>query len=71
MTEDSWGSELTGGIAVVEALVLALPGRGSIEDINASAEDVSAYEVVTAEAAGYVNCGNRDSSPPPPPKGAV
>ena len=71
MTDGSCGSELTGGVAVVEALVLALPGRGSIEDINASAEDVSAYEVVTAEAAGCIDCGGRDSSPAPPPKGAA
>ena len=52
MTDGSCGSELTGGVAVVEALVLALPGRGSVEVVIGSAEEVSAYEDVTAEAAG-------------------
>ena len=65
------GSELTGGVAVVEALVLALPRRGSVEVVTGSAEEVSTSEVVTAEAAGCVDCGNRDSSRAPPPKGAV
>ena len=65
------GSELTGGGAVVEALVLALPRRGSVEVVTGSAEEVSTSEVVTAEAAGCVDCGNRDSSRAPPPKGVV
>ena len=69
MTDGSCGSELTGVVAVVEALVLALPGRGSVEVIIGSAEEVSASEDVTAEAAGCVNCGSKDSSPPPPPQG--
>ena len=68
MMDGSCGSELTGGVAVVEALVLALPGRGSVEVVIGSAEEVSASEVVTAEAAGCVNCGGRDSSPAPPPE---
>ena len=68
MTDRSYGSELTGGVAVVEALVLALPRRGSVEVVIGSAEEVSAYEVVTAEAAICVNCGGRDSSPAPPPE---
>ena len=71
MTDGSCRSELTGGVAVVEALVLALHGRGSVEVVSGSAEEVSASEVVTVEAAGCVDCGNRDSSPPRPPKGAV
>ena len=61
MMDGSCGSELTGGVAVVEALVLARPGRGSVEVVIGSAS--------TAEAAGCVNCGSRDSSPPPPPEG--
>src|SRR6185436_20703106 len=52
VTDGSCGSELTGGVAVVEALVLALPGRGSVEVVTRSAEEVSTSEVVTAEAAG-------------------
>ena len=48
MTDRSCGSELTGGVAVVEALVLALPRRGSVEVVIGSAEEVSAYEDVTA-----------------------
>jgi len=68
MTDGSCGSELTGGVAVVEALVLALPGRGSVEVVTGSAEEVSISEVVTAEAAGCVDCGTIDSSPPPPPE---
>ena len=71
MTDGSCGSELTGGVAVVEALVLALPRRGSVEVVIGSAEEVSASEVVTAEAAGCIDCGGRDSSPAPPPKGAA
>ena len=71
MTDGSCGSELTRGVAVVEALVLALPGRGSVEVVIGSAEEVSAYEDVTAEAAGCVNCGSRDSPPPPPPEGSA
>ena len=71
MTDGSCGSELTGGVAVVEALVLALPGRGSVEVVIGSAEEVSASEDVTAEAASCVNCGSRDSSPPPPPEGSA
>ena len=66
MTDGSCWSELTGGVAVVEALVLALPGRGSVEVVTWSVEEVSTSEVVTAEAAGYVVCISRDSSPPPP-----
>ena len=66
MMDGSCGSELTGGVAVVEALVLALPGRGSVEIVIGSVEEVSVSEVVTAEAAGCVNYGSRDSSPPPP-----
>ena len=69
--DGSCGSELTGGVAVVEALVLDLPGRGSVEVVIRSAEEVSASEVATAEAAGCVDCGGRDSSPAPPPKGAA
>ena len=71
MTDGSCRSELTGGVAVMEALMLALPGRGSVEVVTGSAEEVSTSEVVTAEAAGCVDCGGRDSSPSPPPKGAV
>ena len=66
MTDGSCWSELTGGVAVVEALVLALPGRGSVDVVTGSAEDVSTSEVVSAEAAGCVDCGTIDSSPPPP-----
>ena len=47
---------MIGGVAVVEALVLALPGRGSVEVVTGSAEDVSTSKVVRAEAAGYVDC---------------
>ena len=43
--------------------LLALPGRGSVEVVTGSAEDVSTSEVVSAEA---VDCGTIDSSPPPP-----
>ena len=64
MTDGSCWSELTGGVAVMEALVLALPGRGSVEVVIGSAEEVSTSEVMTAEAAGCVNCGSIDSSPP-------
>ena len=71
MTDGSCGSELTGGVAIVEALVLALPRRGSVEVVIGSAEEVSASEDMTAEAAGCVNCGSRDSSPPPPPEGSA
>ena len=63
--DGSYWSELTGGVAVVEALVLALPRRGSIEVVTGSAEEVSISEVVTAEPAGCVDCGTIDSSPPP------
>ena len=56
MTDGSYWSELTGGVAVVEALVLALPGRGSVEVVTGSAEEVSTSEVVSAEAAGCVDC---------------
>ena len=59
MTDGSCRSELTGGVAVVEALVLALPRRGSVEVVIRSAEEVSASEDVTAEAAGCVNCDVR------------
>ena len=68
MMDGSCGSELTGGVAVMEALVQALPGRGSVEVVIGLAEEVSASEIVTAEAVGCVNCGGRDSSPAPPPK---
>src|SRR6185437_4360279 len=71
VTDGSCGSELTGGVAVVEVLVLALPVRGSVEVVIGSAEEVSASEDVTAEAAGCVNCGSRDSSPPPLPEGSA
>ena len=71
MTDGSCGSELTGGVAVVEALVLELPRRGSVEVVIGSAEEVSASEDVTAEAAGCVNCGSRDSSPLPAPEGSA
>ena len=71
MTDRSCGSELTGGVAVVEALVLALPGRGSVEVVTGLAEEVSTSEVVTAEAAGCVDYGSIDSSPPPPPEGSA
>ena len=71
MTDGSCGSELIGGVAVVEALVLALPGKGSVEVVSRLAEEVSASEVMTAEAAGCVNCGSRDSSPPPPLEGSA
>ena len=66
MTDESCWSELTGGVAVVEALMLALPRRGSVEVVTGSAEEVSMSEVVTAEAAGCVVYGSIDSSPPPP-----
>ena len=66
MTDGSCWSELTRGVAVVEALVLALPRRGSVEVVTRSAEEVSTSEVVTAEAAGCVVCGSIDSSSPPP-----
>ena len=66
MTDGSCGSELTGGVAVVEALMLALPRRGSVEVVAGSAEEVSTSEVVTAEAASCVDCGAIDTSPPPP-----
>jgi hypothetical protein len=69
--DGSCGSELTGGVAIVEALVLTLPRRGSVEVVIGSAEEVSASEDVTAEAAGCVNCGSRDSSPLPPPEGSA
>ena len=49
------GPELTGGVVVVEALVLALPGRGSVEVVTGSADDVSTSEV-SAEVAGCVDC---------------
>ena len=52
----------------MEALVLALPRRGSVEVVAGSAEEVSTSEVVIAEAAGCVDCGTIDSSPPPPPE---
>ena len=52
----------------MEALVLALLGRGSVEVEIRSAEEVSISEVVTAEAAGCVDCGTIDSSPPPRPE---
>ena len=68
MKDESCWSELTGGVAILEALVLALPGRGSVEVVTGSAEDVSTSEVVSAEAAGCVDCGTIDSSPPPPPE---
>ena len=55
MTDGSCGSELTGGVAVVEALVLALPGRGSVDVVTESADEVSISEVVTAEPAGCVD----------------
>ena len=71
MMDGSCGFELTGGVAVVEALVLALPRRGSVEVVIGSAEEVSASKDVTAKAACCVNCGSRDSSPPPPPEGSA
>ena len=49
----------------MEALVLALPGRGSVEVVTDSAEDVSTSEVVSTEATGCVDYGTIDSSPPP------
>ena len=55
----------------MEALVLALPGKGSVEVVTGSAEEVSISEDVTAEAAGCVDCGSRDSSTAPPPEGAA
>ena len=48
--------------------MLALPRRGSIEVVTGSAEEVLTSEVVTAEAAGCVDCESIDSSPPPPPE---
>ena len=39
----------------MEALVLALPGRGSVEVVAGSAEEVSTSEVVSLEAAGCVD----------------
>ena len=45
----------------MEALVLALPGRGSVEVVTGSAEEVSISEEVTAEAAGCVDCGGRQA----------
>ena len=71
MIDGSCGSELTGGVAVVEALVLVLLGRGSVEVTAGSAEVVSTSEVVTAEAAGCVDYGSIYSSPPPPPEGSA
>ena len=71
MTDGSCWSELTGGVAVVEALVLALPGRGSVEVVTGSAEEVSTSEVVTAETAGCVDYGSINSSPPLPPEGGT
>jgi hypothetical protein len=69
-SEGPAGAELTGGVAVVEAvveaLVLALPGRGSVDVVAGSAEDVSTSEVVSAEAAGCEDCWAKDTSPPPP-----
>ena len=65
VTDGSCWSELTGGVAVVEALVLALPRRGFVEVVAESAEEVSTSKVMTAEAVGYVDCGTIDSSPPP------
>ena len=62
MTDGSCGSELIGDVAVVEALVLALPGKGSVEVVTRSAEEVSTSEVMTAEATGCVDCGSIDSS---------
>ena len=56
MTDGSCWSELTRGVAVVDALVLALPRRGSVEVVTGSAEDVLTSEVVSAEAAGCVDC---------------
>ena len=49
----------------MEARVLALPGRGSVEVVTGSAEEVSTSEVVSAKAAGCVDCGTIDSSRPP------
>ena len=46
--------------------MLALPRRGSVEVVTGSAEEVSTSEVVTADAAGCVDCGSRDSSRAPP-----
>ena len=40
----------------MEALVLALPGRGSVDVVTGSAEDVSTSEVMSADAVGYVDC---------------
>jgi len=57
VTDGSCGSELTGGVAVVEALVLPLPGRGSVEVVIGSAEEVSTSKVVTAEAASTTVVG--------------
>ena len=42
VTDESCGSKLTGGVAVVEALVLALPRRGSVKVVIESAGVVSA-----------------------------
>ena len=56
VTDGSCWSELTEGVAIVEALVLALPGRGSVDVVTGSAEEVSTSEVVSAEAAGCVDC---------------
>ena len=64
--DGSCWSELTGGVAVVEALVLALHGRGSVEMVTGLAEEVLISEVVTTEPAGCVDCGTIDSFPPPP-----
>ena len=71
MTDGSCWSEPAGGVADVEALVLALPRRGFVEVVTGSAEEVSTSEVMTAEVAGCVDCGSRDSSRAPPHKGAV
>ena len=46
--------------------MLALPGRGSVEVVTGSAEDMSTSEVVSAEAAGCVDSGSKEPSPPPP-----
>ena len=71
MTDGSCWSELTGGVAIVEALMLALPRRGSVEVVTGSAEEVSTSEVMTAETVGCVDCGSIDFSPPPPPEGGT
>jgi len=57
----------TGGVAVVDERVLALPGSSSVDPTAGSPREDSGAEVVTAEGSGWVDCAG--SAPSPPPKG--